>query len=189
MINTLLKTKQTVFTTQQLQELFPTIKASSLAMALSRYKQVDKLFNPQRGIWTLPVFSQEELGCTLYPQGYISLETVLYDAGVIFQWYGASTRVVRINTRHKTFQDHTYYAFKIKDELFTNPLGVRVLDAIRKATPERALCDLIYLQHKPQIDNPDYFLNPQSLARLKELLPFYPQTVQHAISKLLGRQI
>ena len=65
MVNTLLKTKQTVFTTQQLQELFPTIKAPSLAMTLSRYKQSGKLFNPQRGIWTLPVFSQEELVCAL----------------------------------------------------------------------------------------------------------------------------
>lgn len=189
MIDVLLKTEKTVFTTQDLQKLFPEIKKDSLARNLSRYKAAHKLLNPQKGIWALSVFSEEELACSLYPQGYISLETVLYDAGIIFQRYGVSTRMVWLNTRKKVFQEHTYYAFKLKDELLFNPLGIRSSQNIRKATPERALCDLIYLQGKPQIDNPEYFHNPQSLARFKELLPFYPQTTQHVIAKLLESKI
>lgn len=189
MIDVLLKTEKTVFTTQDLQKLFPEIKKDSLARNLSRYKAAHKLLNPQKGIWALSVFSEEELACSLYPQGYISLETVLYDAGIIFQRYGVSTRMVWLNTRKKVFQEHTYYAFKLKDELLFNPLGIRSSQNIRKATPERALCDLIYLQGKPQIDNPEYFHNPQSLARLKELLPFYPKTIQYVIAKLLESKI
>lgn len=189
MINTLLKTEKTVFTTEELQALFPHIKTTSLAQTLSRYKKTGKLLNPQKGIWTLPIFSQEELACCLYPQSYISLETVLYDAGVIFQRYGGSTRVIWNNTRKKTFQDHDYYAFKIKDNVFNNPLGVRTMQNIRKATPERALCDLLYLQKKAQIDNPQFFDTLQSRARFLELLPLYPCSTQDALQALLQSKV
>ena len=189
MLTTLLKTEKTVFTNKELQQIFPDIKWTSLAVTLSRYKQTGKILNPQKGIWTLPVFSVEELACEIYPKGYISLETVLYDAGVIFQRYGNSTRVVWNNTRKKTFQDHQYYAFKVKNEILNNPSNIRISNNVRKATPERALCDLLYLQKKPQIDNPEFFDNPQSLARFKELLPLYPKTTQNVISKLIGIKI
>lgn len=185
MIDVLLKTGRTVFTVAELQSLFADIKKASLAQTLKRYKAAHKLLNPQKGVWTFPIFSQEELACVLYPQGYISLETVLYEAGVIFQRYGGSTRMIWNNTRKKSFQEHDYYAFKLKDSLLTNPLGVRRSQHISKATPERALCDLIYLQQKVQIDNPDFFDTPQSKARFLELLPLYPQTTQNAIKKLL----
>ena len=185
MITTLLKTEQTVFTTASLQNLFPTTKEKTLARTLYRYKQSGKLLNPQKGIWTLPVFDVHELACAFYPGSYISVETVLYEAGVIFQRYGSSTRVIWSNTREKIFQDHHYIARKIKDSLLQNTIGVRRHRNYMMATPERALCDYIYLRPQAQLDNPQYFHNPQSQARLKELLPLYPQTVQDYVQKLL----
>jgi len=189
MITTLLKTEKTVFTTAQLQTLFPDVKEKTLAWTLYRYKKSGKLLNPQKGIRTLPVFNVDELACTIYPESYISLETVLYDAGVIFQWYGSSTRVVWSNTREKIFQDHHYIARKIKDSLLHNPLGVRDYHNYRTATPERALCDYLYLRPLAPLDHPQYFHNLQSKARLTELLPLYPQTVQDHVTKLLLTQI
>ncbi|MBP6257169.1 hypothetical protein KA405_05760 [Patescibacteria group bacterium] len=189
MITTLLKTEKTVFTTASLQTLFPDVKQKTLARTLYRYKQSGKLLNPQKGIWTLPVFDVYELACTIYPESYISLETVLYDAGVIFQRYGSSTRVVWSNTREKRFQEHSYIARKVKDSLLHNTLGVRQHHNYRMATPERALCDYLYLRPQAQLDNPQYFHNIQSNARLKELLPFYPQTVQNNVQTLLIAKI
>ena len=189
MITTLLKSEQTVFTVAQLQTFFPNLQTSSLTQTLSRYKQSGKLLNPQKGIWTLPVFDVYELACAFYPRSYISLETVLYEAGVIFQRYGSSTRVVWSNTREKTFQDHNYIARKLKDSLLQNTTGVRKHRNYMMATPERALCDYIYLRPQAQLDNPQYFHNPQSKARLKELLPLYPTTVQDYVTKLLLTQV
>lgn len=185
MITKLLQYQKTVFTTEELKKIFWWTKDSSLLIKLSRYKQAGKLLNPQKWIWTLPIFSEEELVCTLFPQSYISLESILYEEGIIFQRYGDSTRVIRKNTRQKEFQNHHYYAYKIKDQIFLNSLGIREENHIRKATPERALCDLIYLQQKPQIDNPDFFHNEQSKARFEQLLPLYPKTTQHVIRQLL----
>lgn len=185
MISTLLKLEQTVFTVEQLQDIFSNQQYQSLISTLHRYKKSGKLLNPQKGIWTLPVFDIHELACSLYSGSYISLETVLYDAGVVFQRYGASTRLVRSNTREKIFQDHHYIARKLKDSLLHNTTGVRAYQNYRMATPERALCDYIYLRPQAQLDNPQYFHNPQSKARLKELLVFYPQTVQEYVQKLL----
>ena len=57
------------------------------------------------------------------------------------------------------------------------------------ATPERALCDMLYLRPDAQLDNPQYFDTPQSKARFKELLPLYPKTVQNNVKKLLFSKI
>lgn len=189
MITTLIKTEKTVFTFAELQHLFPQTREKTLARTLYRYKQSGKLLNPQKGIWTLPVFDVYELACTIYSGSYISLETVLYEVGVVFQWYGSSTRVVWSNTREKTFQDHQYIARKIKNTLLNNPVGIRKHLHYRMATPERALCDYVYLRPQAQLDNPQYFHNVQSKARLDELLPFYPKTVQDYVKKILITKI
>jgi hypothetical protein len=185
MITSLLQTHQTVFTVSQLQDIFTNIKATSLTQKLRRYKQSGTLLNPRKGIWTLPVFDVYELAFSLYPKSYISLETVLYDAGVIFQRYGGSTRVIWSNTREYTYQNHTYITHKIKDSLLDNNTGLKQHGFYRMATPERALCDYIYLRPNAQLDNPQYFSNTQSVARLKVLLPLYPHTVQDYVQKLL----
>ncbi len=110
---------------------------------------------------------------------------MLYEAGVIFQRYGSSTRLIRSNTREFVFDDHHYITRKIKDEILYNDIGVRTHQNYRMATPERALCDMIYLRPNPQLDNPQYFHNPQSISRLQKLLPLYPHTVQLYVQKLL----
>ncbi len=80
MISSLIKTHKTVFTLAQLQDIFPDQKLPSLRQALRRQKTKGNLLNPQKGIWTLPVFNQYELAGALFPGGYISLEKVLFEA-------------------------------------------------------------------------------------------------------------
>jgi hypothetical protein len=184
-----METKKTVFTTQEISNILKFSHTTSTYSFLQRAKKDKRLLNPRKGIRTLPVFNTDELACTLYPKSYISLETVLYEAGVIFQWYGSSTRVVWSNTREYTYQEHNYIARKMKDTLLYNDTGVKTHRTHRMATPERALCDMVYLRPKPQLDNPQYYHNPQSNARLTKLLPLYPQTVQSYVEELLIREI
>ncbi len=67
MINTLLKTQKTVFTFEEIQHLFSEKKITTLKQALRREKKANNLLNPQRGVWTLPVYNQYELAGKLFP--------------------------------------------------------------------------------------------------------------------------
>ena len=188
-ILTLLKTKKTVFGFSDLENIFSNTSYDVLITTLLRYRKSGELLNPQKGIWTLPIFNEKELACKIYSWGYISLETVLYEEWIIFQWYGDSTRVVRNNTREKIFEDHKYISRKIKDSIFKNNMYVREKNNYLIATPERALCDLCYLQKKLQIDNIDYFNNDQSKFRFKDLFPIYPKYVEENVRSAFKREI
>ncbi len=189
MISILLKTGQTVFTVGQLQTLFPTIKKTSLALSLYRYKLAGKLLNPQKGVWTLPVYNQKELAGKLFPNGYISLETVLFEAGVSFQRYGSTTTCIRHKEADIYFNNENYTARSIKKAIYDNPLCIQEFDGYRKAMPERALCDLVYLRPQAHFDNPQYFQNPQSQSRLEKLLPLYPKATQKYVHSIITQQI
>ena len=145
-ITKLIQTKKTVFRSQQLREMFSDISKKSFDQILYRAKKQGKLLNPQRGLRTLPVFNHEELACQYFPEGYISLESVLYDAGVSFQRYGNATTMVASRTADIYYQEHNYTSHKIKNLLLFNETGVRQHTHYRKATTERALCDLVYLR-------------------------------------------
>lgn len=188
-ISLLMKTWKTVYTFDELKSLLNIPTVFGLKSFLQRAKKSKKLLNPRKGIRTLPVYDNEELACVIYPESYISLETVLYEAGVIFQRYWDSTRVVRNNTRSFNFQEHNYIARKLKDELLYNNTGVKTHANKRMATPERALCDMVYLRPDPQLDNSEYFQKRQSKNRLKHLLPLYPKTVQNYVQNLLITEI
>lgn len=185
MIDTLIKTHKTVFTFVELQKLFPDQKVESLKQTLRRYKKDNKLFNPQKGVRTLPVYDPKELASKLFPGGYISLERVLFDAGVSFQRYGNTIHCIRYKSADIFFNNENYVAHSIKPSLYNNPLYIQQYDGYRKAMPERALCDLVYLRPDARFDNPQYFQTKQSQIRLQKLLPLYPKSTRLAIQKLL----
>jgi hypothetical protein len=130
-----------------------------------------------------------ELAGKLFPEGYISLEPVLFAAGVSYQFYGTTVQCVRHKNADIVFNNQNYTAKVIKKSLRDNQLCIQEFDGYRKAMPERALCDLVYLRPQAHFDNPQYFQNPQSKARLAKLLPLYPQTVQSYVEELLVREI
>lgn len=189
MIDTLIKTHQTVFSFEELQHLFPTLKNESLKQNLRRAKKDERLLNPQKGVWTLPVYNQYELAGKLFPGGYISLEKVLFEAGVSFQRYGSTVHNIRHKSADIYFNDENYVARSIKPSIYHNPTCIQTFDGYRKAMPERALCDLVYLWPTAHFDNPQYFQSHQSEIRLKSLLPLYPKTTQDHVRRLIAQQI
>jgi hypothetical protein len=186
---TLLHTGYTVFTYQEIKHASKLETDAGVKSFLQRAKKSHRLLNPLKGIRTFPIYNTNECACKIFDGAYISLETVLYDVGVIFQWYGNSTKLIGRKTYTHQLSDHTYELYKIKKKLLDHSEGIQSYDTYRIATPERALCDLIYLFPGAQIDNPQYFDNPQSKTRLeKYLLPFYPLTTQRHVRKLLARK-
>jgi len=189
MIDTLIKTHKTVFTFEELQSIFGTLKNESLKQALRRAKKDGRLLNPQKGVRTLPVYNPKELAGKLFPGGYISLETVLFEAGVSFQFYGSTKTCIRHKPADIYFNKQNYVARKIKDSIYHNDTCIQTFDGYRQAMPERALCDLVYLRPRAHFDNPQYFQSQQSEIRLAKLLPLYPQTTQQHVRRLIAQQI
>lgn len=189
MINKLIKTHKTVFSFADLQIIFPDQKLESLKQTLRRYKKDGKLFNPQKGVWTLPSYDMNELAGKLFPGGYISLEPVLFQAGVSFQYYGNTVQCVWHKNADIFFNGQNYTAKVIKKDIYTNPTCIQSFDTYRKAMPERALCDLVYLRPKAQFDNSQYFQTKQSEVRLKQLLPLYPKSTQENVRRIVAQQV
>jgi len=109
------------------------------------------------------------------------LETVLYDSGAIFQYYGNYTSCVSDDSRTISIDDHTYAYSKIKDSILLDPIAIRDYGSYRISTPERALCDYIYLHPKAQLDDTSIF----EWTRLRQILALYPKKTALTIKQML----
>jgi len=185
----LMNTTRTVFDTKQIKEILAIPTEAGLYSFLQRAKKDGRLLNPQKGVWTLPVYDMNELAGKLFPGGYISLEPVLFQAGVSFQYYGNTVQCIWHKNADIFFNGQNYTARVIRKSLYENPTCIQELDGYRKAMPERALCDLVYLRPKAHFDDPQYFQSKQSKIRLSKLLPLYPKTTQEHVRKLIAQQI
>jgi Transcriptional regulator, AbiEi antitoxin len=188
-ITQLIISHKTVFTTAQIETLLNIPTKRGVERFLRRAKKDGRLLNPQKGVWTLPVYDMHELAGALFPGGYISLEPVLFQAGVSFQYYGNTVQCVWHKNADIYFNGQNYVAKVIKSDIYNNSLCIQNFDGYRKAMPERALCDLVYLRPRAQFDNPQYFQSQQSDIRLETLLPLYPKTTQTHVRRLIAQQI
>ena len=185
----LILTRKTVFTTEEIQQIFSNLSSNTLKVTLYRAKLNGELLNPQRGVWTLPVYDMNELAGKLFPGGYISLEPVLFQAGVMFQYYGNTIQCIWHKNADIFFNNQNYTARVLKKDLYNNSTCIQEFDGYRKAMPERAFCDLVYLRPQAQVDNPQYFQSETSKVRFEMLLPFYPKTTQKRILNLISKEL
>ncbi|HMS91413.1 MAG TPA: hypothetical protein PKC87_04290 [Candidatus Absconditabacterales bacterium] len=180
-ISLLLQTNQTVFTTEELRKLVPVETQRGFESFLYRAKKDGRLLNPRQGIWTLAKYEPMELACKIKKTAYISCETVLFREGVFFQFYGNTFSCVADDSRKYTIDDKEVIYYKIKSEILNNPIGIKEYDNYRIATPERALCDYMYINPRGVIDAPESI----NKIRLKQILPIYPKQTALYIEKLL----
>lgn len=185
----LLNSKQTVFTLSELKNHLQIPTESGLKSFLQRAKKDGRLLNPQKGIRTLPVYDMNELAGKLFPGGYISLEPVLFQAGVMFQYYGNTVQCIWHKNADIFFNNQNYTARVLKKDLYNNPTCIQEFDGYRKAMPERAFCDLVYLRPQAQVDNPQYFQSETSKVRFEMLFPFYPKATQKRILNLISKEL
>ena len=120
---------------------------------LYRYVKSGKLFPLRRGIYArIKAYEKCELATKIYTPAYISFETVLTKAGVIFQFY-SQVFIASYLTREIVVDGQAYSFRKIKDTILTNPAGIESKDGYSIATPERALLDVIYLNKDYHFDH------------------------------------
>lgn len=180
-LSKLLESKKTVFDYNDLKAFFPNITDHNLRMYLYNAKKNNILQNPLKGYRALPNYDPKELVCLIKKTGYISAQTVLFREGIMFQFMGNTWECMADRHIEYSIDGQNIKFYKLKPELLNNPIGVREYENYRIATPERALCDYIYLYPKAGIDAPENI----NRIRLKQILPYYPKATALAINKLL----
>ena len=168
-INTILSSSRTVFTTQWLAMMDSTRTRESLNNSLRYYARTGVLHSPRNGIYTKPTYNEQEMACALLKPSYISMEYVLARAGVTFQY---SDEITCISYQTRTIEvDGRAYSFrKINPMIWANMQGIEQRDNIAIATPERAFLDMMYLSSgQCYFDN----LHPLNKKKVQQLLPLY----------------
>ncbi len=150
----LLKTAKTVFSTNELMQLWQAENKKSLLVAISRAIKHGYLSPLRRGLYVIADNTPDsfELAAKMKSNSYISFETVLATAGVIHQWHDpiflASLRAETIKNDYGEFVYH-----KLPARIVDNPLGKINKGRYFIATPERALCDKVYKDGRVYLDD------------------------------------
>ena len=147
------QSKKTVLTTKDLALIWQETNKNNLKSKIAYYVKQDSFLRLTRGIFAKnKEYNPKELAISIYTPSYVSFETVLREAGIIFQHYdtiflaGPWPKSVKIDKHSFTFR-------KLKKEVLFNPLGVINQNNYSIAAPERAFLDTIYLFPKYHFDN------------------------------------
>ena len=97
-------------------------------------------------------YSIQEFANKYRTPSYISLYTVLFESGVVFQPY-ESIFAISQRSETKVVRDTKIIYRKVKDEILLNPLGIENINGVFKAIIERAICDKVYLDGLEYFDN------------------------------------
>lgn len=165
----LMRAKNSVFTTNEVALLWGETDVQFIRKKLYRYLKAGKLYSLRRGVYTkAKEYNPLELAAKIFTPAYISFETVLARAGVIFQFYG-QIFVASYLTREITVDGQAYAFRKIRSTILTNRKGVEIKDAYCIASAERAFLDILYLHKDYYFDN----LRNLDWDKVSTILPIY----------------
>ena len=177
----ILESKQTVFRVSDIQKITKFSNMYSVRNFLNKAIKKNQLLSPYRGIFTKKKFNIYELATKLKIPSYVSLDTVLYTHGVIFQSSQEIT-LISNDSRTKKTKKNIFVYHKINDRILYDPLGIEYKNQAPLATPERAFCDIVYLNKRLiHIDAPEQL----NLEKLKEISNIYNKSTQNFISKFI----
>jgi len=165
----ILRTDKTVFTFKELMLFLGLTDAVLLRRRISYYVKTGDFYPLRRGIYAKNKdYNKLELAVKICTPSYISFETVLTEAGVIFQYYN-QIFVASYLTREIICDKQLFSYKKIKDLTLTNNFGIENKNNYAIATKERAFLDIIYLNKNYHFDN----LSPLDWDKVFTGLPIY----------------
>jgi len=169
LVSKLYKTKKKILTTKDLALIWQENDSKKLYSKISYYAKKGELIKLSRGIFTKDKdYDSKELATSIYSPSYISFETALVDAGIIFQYY--ETIFIATKWTRKINIDNKSFCYrKIKDSILYNPEGVIQKDNYNIASVERAFLDMIYLFPNYYFDN----LRPINWEKCSKLVKIY----------------
>ena len=162
--------------------LFPLEENEYLSDRVGYYVQTGRLLNPRKGVYAKPDYSPLEFANLLYTPSYISLEYVLQQAGVIFQ-YDARYTSVSYLSREIEADGRVYNYRRIREDIIMDTTGIfRNKGNVNVASPERAILDMLYLNKDFYFDN----INSIDRKLIERILPAYKSAaLENRVLKLL----
>jgi hypothetical protein len=173
---------RTVFRLKDVAMLIGETSFNSLNYKLNYYVRTGRLQNPRKGLYCKPSYSTQELACRIFTPAYLSLEYVLQQAGVVFQ-YDSRFTVLSYLSREVEIDNHFFSFRKIKNELLVSSRGIEQQgNTVTIATPERAFLDMLYLNGEMYFDN----LHPLKRDLIEQILPIYnSKTLDKQVKKIV----
>lgn len=181
-LSDLVKSRQTVFSIADLGKIWKIGDPKYLKVVASRLAKKGQLQRLKRGIYAISdEYDIFELANKLKAPSYVSLETVLAKESIVFQDYGQTVFSISNNSIEKEAAGKVFAYSKITDEILSDPLGIRLQGQSYVASPERAVCDRIYLSPNYHFDN----LDPLKPEKLKEISRIYNRRTQREAGKIV----
>jgi len=153
LIAKLYQSSKTILTNKDLALIWQENDKNNLNAKTAYYVKQKTLIRLTRGVFAKNKdYNPKELATSIYLPSYISFETVLREAGVIFQHYD-TIFIASIWPKTITIDKYTFTFRKLKDIVLFNAAGIASKDNYGIATPERAFLDMIYLFPNYYFDN------------------------------------
>ena len=153
LIAKLYESPKTILTIKDIALIWEETNTVNLLSKIKYYAKQGSLIRLTRGVFAKDKnYNPKELATSLYTPSYISFETVLREAGIIFQHHD-SIFVAGPYPTIKKIGDKTITFRKLKDSVPYSAVGIKNEKNYSIATPERAFLDTIYLSPKFYFDN------------------------------------
>lgn len=154
-IDALLKLDKKTFHTSDLAVLWRITNKNTLYTTINRLVKKGVLITIHKGFYSTVPLNQLDpfaLGVSfLHRYAYVSLETVLGEAGLISQNVYPITLVSTISKKFH-LNDRDYVVRRLKDNLLFSTDGIENRNGVLFATPKRAMSDMLYLNPKYHFD-------------------------------------
>lgn len=181
-LNQILKTKKTVFRSNELGIILNITNKNTLKNILQRIRKSWILIYHWAHIRSLEEYDKYELASKIRQKSYISFETILQKEGVIFQDYSNTITMASDNSLSKKIDNINYIYHKLTNPILTNPIGIiNHNNKYMIASKERAACDIIYLSKNIYFDN----IHSLDIEILEELKDTYNKSTSLLIKKLI----
>ena len=168
-LDSILRSKRTVFTFKDVALLWQEGDDDSIRARLNYYVKKGSLQRVRRGVYVKDKnYDKLELAVRVFTPAYVSFETVLAKEGLIFQ-YQDSITVASYLTREIVMDDQKYEYRKIKDSVLTDTAGIIQKENLWIASRERAFLDVLYSKTEYHFDN----LRSIDWDVVESLLPIY----------------
>lgn len=169
-------TEQPLFHSADLAVLLGIKNANTLRVTLHRLTCAEILHRIQRGLYSLlPPKKIDPIllgSACLHRFSYLTTESVLRDEGIILQSMDVTTFVSGVSRRFEV-QGHRFVSRRLHARFLHNQQGIQRSRGILRATPERAIADMLYLDPWYHFDRP---VNWARVRALQEKIgyPFTP---------------
>lgn len=169
LISSILRLPGSVVTFKEIALAWRDSRQKAVASSVAYYVKKKELYPLRRGVYAKDQnYDRFELATKIFTPAYVSFETVLTRAGVVFQYYG-QIFVASYQTREIVCDGQKYSFKKMKENVLMNQSGIENKAGYAFASVERAFLDVVYLNKDYHFDN----LNPLDWKKVFALVSLY----------------